>query len=103
VNYRVIVTPAADAEAMEAFHWYADRSLDAAEKWYAGLDRALNGLAVKPSRCPVSEEDSEVLDCEVRILLYGKRRGVYRIFFSISGDEVSVLRILHSSQGPIKP
>jgi plasmid stabilization system protein ParE len=75
VNYQVIVTPTADAEAMGAFRWYADRSMDAAEKWYAGLERALSSLAVKPTRCPVSEEDSEVLGCEVRILLYGKRRG----------------------------
>jgi plasmid stabilization system protein ParE len=103
VNYHLVVTPTADAEAMESFLWYAERSLDAAEKWYSGLDRAMKSLVVKPTRCPVSQEDSEQLGCEVRILLYGKRRGVYRIVFSISDDTVTVLRILHSAQGPIKP
>lgn len=101
--YHVVVTPTADAEAMESFLWCAERSLDAADTWYAGLDRALNSLAVNPTRCPVAQEDSEALGREVRILLYGKRRGVYRIVFSISDDTVSVLRILHSAQGPIKP
>ena len=101
MNYQVIVTPTADAEAMEAFRWYADRSLDAGEKWYAGLDHAINSLAVTPTRCPVSRQDSEALGCEVRFLLYGKRRGVYRILFSIDGDTVSVLRIRHRAQSPI--
>ena len=103
MNYDLVVTPNADAEAMESFLWYAERSLDAAEKWYSGLERALNSLVVKPTRCPISQEVSEALGCEVRILLYGKWRGVYRIVFSISEDTVSVLRILHSAQGLIKP
>jgi plasmid stabilization system protein ParE len=102
VNYRVIVTPTADAEAMEAFRWYADRSIDVADRWYAGLSRALAGLAEHADRSPVSEDDSDALGCETRILLYGRRRGVFRILYHISGDTVSVLRIRHSSQGPVK-
>jgi plasmid stabilization system protein ParE len=102
VNYNVIVTPTADAEAMDAFRWYAERSLDAGEKWYAGLEHTMNSLAVTPTPCPVSQDDSEALGCEVRTLLYGKRRSVFRILFSISGDAVTVLRIVHSAQGPIK-
>jgi plasmid stabilization system protein ParE len=102
VSYNLIVTPTADAEAMEAFRWYAEHSLDAAEKWYAGLNRAMDSLTEKPTRCPVSQEDSEALGCETRILLHGKRRGVYRILFSISGDTVWVLRIVHSARGPLK-
>jgi plasmid stabilization system protein ParE len=101
VRYRVIVTPTADAEAMEAFRWYAERSAAVAERWYAGLNRALANLAEKPARFPVSEEDSEALGCEARILLYGRRRGVFRILYHIRGDTVSVLRIRHSAQGPL--
>ena len=37
MTYNVIVTPTADAEAMEAVAWYAERSTDAAQRWYAGL------------------------------------------------------------------
>jgi plasmid stabilization system protein ParE len=103
VIYHVIVTPTAEAEALEAFRWYAARSRTAGERWYAGPQRALDGLAKNPGRCPVSEEDSEALGREVRLLLYGRRRGVYRILYAISGDIVRVLRIRHSARGPIEP
>lgn len=101
MNYRVIVTPTADAEAMEAFRWYAERSAAVAERWHAGLNRAIASLADNPSRFPVSEEDSEALGCETRLLLYGRRHGVYRILYTLAGDTVWVLRIRHSAQGPI--
>ena len=102
MTYNVIVTPTADAEAMEAVAWYADRSTDPAQQWHERLTRAINSLAKLPTRCPVSQEDSKALGCEVRLLLYGKRRGVYRILFSIVGDTVWILRIRHSALGPLK-
>ncbi len=101
MKYKVVVTPTADAEALKAFLWYAERSPEAAEKWYAGLYRAIDSLTGKPTRSPISREDSEALGCEVRILLHGKRRCVYRILFSIDGDTVWVLRIVHSARSPI--
>jgi plasmid stabilization system protein ParE len=103
VRYHVVVTPTADAEAMEAVEWYFERSADAAERWRSGLDRAIDSLAKLPTRCPVSRDDSATLGCEVRLLLYGKRRGVYRILFSIVGETVWILRIRHSALGPLKP
>ena len=101
MSYRVIVTPIADAEALEAFRWYAERSATAAERWYAGLNRAIVSLAEKPSRFPVSQEDSDALGCETRILLHGRRSGVFRILYHIEGDTVWVIRVRHSAQGPI--
>jgi plasmid stabilization system protein ParE len=101
MSYNVIVTPTADDEAMEAVRWYAERSPDAAQRWYDGLTRAISTLAKLPTRCPVSEHDSQALGCEVRILLYGKRRGVYRILFSIVNDTVWVLRIRHGTRGSL--
>ena len=67
-----------------------------------GTTRALNSPAKLPTRCPVSQEGSKALGCEVRHLLHGKRRGVYRILFSIVGDTVWILRIRHSALGPLK-
>ncbi len=103
MNYRVLVTPVADAEAMESFRWYAERSATIAERWYAGLNKAITSLAKNPGRFPVSEDDSAALGCEARILLYGRRRGVFRILYTITDDTVWVLRIRHSAQGPIDP
>jgi plasmid stabilization system protein ParE len=102
VSYRVIVTPTADAEAMASFRWYAERSEAVAAKWYDGLVGAIRGLGEHPERQPVSEEDSTALGCEARMLLYGRRRGVFRILYTIQGDTVWVLRIRHSAQGPIE-
>jgi len=59
VSYHVIVTPTADAESMEAVHWYAERFPDAAQRRHTGLTRAINSLAKTPIPCPVSQEDSE--------------------------------------------
>ena len=102
MSYRVIVTPTADAEAREAFDWYAERSPAAARRWYAGLAKAIASLAEGPERCPVAEDDSEVLGREVRLKLYGRRRGAYRILFVIRGAEVNVLRIRHTARGPLE-
>ena len=44
------------------------------------------------------DPDSEVYGEEVRVLLYGKRRGVYRVLFAIRGDTVHVLSVRHSAQ-----
>lgn len=103
MTYRVIITPTASDEAMETFRWYAERSPDAAQRWRDGFTRAIEGLAQLPTRCPVSLEDSRALGCDVRVLLHGKRRGVYRILFSIIEDTVWVLRIRHGARGPLKP
>lgn len=49
--------------------------------------------------CPVRQEAGE-LGFPARHLLYGKRRGVYRIIFDIREEErhVRVLRIWHGSR-----
>ncbi|WP_169979849.1 type II toxin-antitoxin system RelE/ParE family toxin [Tautonia rosea] len=103
MTYRVIVTRTADAEAMEALRWYAERSPAVARRWYQGLESALKTLESQPTRCPVSEDDSEALGREIRLRLYGRRHGVFKILFSIEGETVWVLRIRHSARGPIEP
>lgn len=99
MTYHVIVTRTADAEAMEAFRWYAERSPEVARRWYQSLERAMKTLETHPARHPVSEDDSEALGREVRIKLYGRRRGIFRILFAIEGETVWVLRIRHSARG----
>ncbi len=91
MNYDVLVTPTADAEAMESFDWYAQRSAAVAERWYAFLNKAIAGLAENPVRSHESDADSAHLGFEVRIL------------YTIRGDAVWVLRIRHSAQGPLDP
>ena len=55
-----------------------------------------------PERCPVAEDESDQLGITLRQLLYGRRRGVYRILFSIEGETVTLHYVRHSAQGPIE-
>jgi plasmid stabilization system protein ParE len=103
VKHRVVFTYRARADALEAFRWIAEQSPDAAARWYAGLDKAIAKLGENPERHPIAEEESELLGLTIRQMLYGRRRGVYRILFSIEGDSVVLHYVRHSARGPIEP
>jgi len=103
VKYRVVITARARADAVGAFRWIAERSPDAAARWYAGFQKAIAKLTDMPQRCPVAEDESEQLGITLRQMLYGRRRGVYRILFSVEGDTVTLHYVRHSAQGPIEP
>ena len=66
-------------------------------RWARGIRSKIATLRSSPQRCPV-DPDSEVYGEEVRVLLYGKRRGVRRVLFTIRGDTVYVLTVRHSAQ-----
>lgn len=102
-RYRIIIQPRARADAMESFRWLAERSPIAAARWYAGLRAAIAKLARNPELHPLAVEESERFGMAIRESHYGRRRGVYRIFFSIEDDEVSVLAIRHAARGPLEP
>ena len=101
-RYRVIIRPRADVEAMAAFRWIAERSPSAAARWLAGLREAVAKLAEAPERHPLAEDESEQFGIAIRQCLYGKRRGVYRILFTIDEDTISVLAIRHGAQDTIE-
>jgi plasmid stabilization system protein ParE len=61
VTYRVVFTARARADAVEQFQYLADRSPDAATRWYAGLDKAIAKLSALPERHPIAEDESEQL------------------------------------------
>ena len=48
-------------------------------------------------------DEAADLGVELRQLLYGKRRNVYRILFTIEGGTVNVLRIRHAAQDRLTP
>ena len=103
MKYRVVVTARARADALKAFLWLADQSPDVAERWYAGLEKAIGTLKTFPKRHSIAEDESEQLGVTVRQMLYGRRRGIYRVFFSVEGDTVTLHYVRHSAQGLIEP
>ena len=99
----MIVQPRADAEAITAFRWLAERSPATATRWLTGLEKAIAKLTEKPERHPLAVEESDRFGMEIRQCLYGKKRGVYRILFAIERDTISVLAIRHSAQDTMDP
>jgi len=100
--YRIVLQPEA-FEGMETAYEYIEQdSPERAHRWAAGLMDAIDSLKTFPERCPHAPEN-EFFPQEIRQLLYGKGRGVYRVLFTVSGDVVSVLHIRHSAQQTLEP
>jgi len=97
-KYRLIIQPPAFDDLDEAYQWISARAPEAAGRWFSGFVEALNSLTTSPDRCGLASENDAV-EPEIRQLLYGRRRGVYRVLFVITGDEVRVLHIRHAARG----
>jgi plasmid stabilization system protein ParE len=100
--HAVHLTARALREIEETLEWLAERSRAAALRWHGQLLEAVRSLENHPERCGLAPE-SEWFPGEIRQLLHGKRRGVYRILFEVRGNTVYVLRVRHSSQALLEP
>ncbi|MCM0589104.1 MAG: type II toxin-antitoxin system RelE/ParE family toxin [Gloeotrichia echinulata IR180] len=95
--FQVRTTKTADAEIETAYMWLRDYNPAYADQWFRGLMNAIASLQEKPRRCALALEN-EIFSEEVRQLLYGKSRNIYRILFTIRDETVYVLYVRHSSQ-----
>jgi plasmid stabilization system protein ParE len=96
-KYRLILQPPALDDLDAAYRWIHERAPDAADRWFNGFVEALNTLTEFPDRWGLAPENDAV-EPEVRQLLYGKRSGVYRALFTLTGQEVRVLHIRHGAR-----
>jgi plasmid stabilization system protein ParE len=95
--YRVIVTPNAEADLRQAYHFIQKDSPGAAVRWARGARRSIKSLLRNPERCPLAPEAAS-LNETIRELLYGRgNRGTYRILFVVDGAKVYVLHVRHGS------
>ncbi|MEH2198433.1 type II toxin-antitoxin system RelE/ParE family toxin [Nostoc sp.] len=65
--------------------------------WVNEINDAVASLDTFPARYALAAID-DAFEEEIRQLLYGKGRGVYRILFTIQNETVVVLRVLHSAR-----
>lgn len=100
--HSVHITARALREIDEGLEWLAARSRPAAARWNQQLQEAVRSLENNPERCGLAPEN-EWYPGELRQLLHGKRRGVYRILFEVRGDTVQILRVRHSAQALLEP
>src|SRR4051794_13397338 len=103
MKFRVIVQPPARIDIESAYIYNRDASSEAsANRWLDGLEAAIAKLETFPRRCGPARESAEFEE-EIRQLLYGKRRGTYRVLFVVRGDEVRILHVRHSARSALPP
>ena len=95
--HRVIIQPNVEAELDAAYRYRYAWAPQVAVRWFTGFVEAINSLAQLPERCPYAPENGHFPE-EIRQLLYGTRREVFRILFTIQGDTVYVLHVRHGAQ-----
>jgi plasmid stabilization system protein ParE len=100
MKYRIEISSVAESEFDQAALRLSQfTSPSQAKQWYLGLLGAIESLSQMPNRCALAREN-ENFSLEIRQLLYGKGRSLYRIIFTIiEGDGISTVRILHIRHG----
>jgi plasmid stabilization system protein ParE len=102
MTFRVETTPAAEQDADAILDWLLSQHAgDTGIRWFLALKDAIASLAESPERCPLAPETS-LFPFEVRHLLYGHTRHVYRILFTIEDKVVYILHIRHGRRQPLK-
>lgn len=97
MRFRVEITKSAEAELEELYLSVVERAPHQGATWFNGLVRAILTLERHPARCAVAPEGIDPIH-PVRVLPYGRKPHVYRVFFTI--DNVArTVRILHLRHG----
>jgi len=95
--YRVEISKNAETELEQLYLWVVGRAPQQGAKWFNGLERAILALDQHAERCPVAPESFDP-DRPVRVLSYGRRPHVYRIFFTVD-HTAKVVRVVHLRRG----
>lgn len=102
--FRVEISPEALGNLDEiAVHIQQHGGFESAERWFNGMLVAIRSLGEMPGRCPLADE-SDDLQTEVRLLLYGKRNRRYKVYFAIhhASATVRVFHIRHWARKPVE-
>jgi plasmid stabilization system protein ParE len=100
MTFQVEILPIAEKQIEQAYSWYRECNPEFADRWFRGLMNAVATLQEKPLRCPLAIEN-DVFSEDVRQLLYGKSKNIYRVLFAIRDTKVHILYVRHSAQAPL--
>jgi|SRR5450759_3453130 plasmid stabilization system protein ParE len=100
--FQVVFRPQAQSDIAAAVMWMARTSPAAAARWRTGLFRIVENLETNPALYSAADEAAD-LGLDLRELLFGRHRSVYRILFTIAGQTVNVLRVRHAAQDRLRP
>lgn len=97
----VLFTRKAEQAFVEAFNWYAERSVDAAGKWHAAVTAAVATLEHSADRCPAARErDRFSIDLRQHVFAVGAKP-THRLVFAIRNERVVVYAIRHLAQADL--
>ena len=104
--YEVLITNEAfnDLDLITGFI-ASQSSIEIARRWFAEMIGSIETLREMPSRCPLAPE-AEELECEVRLLLHGRKNRAYKIYFTIHQEtalsgSVRVFHVRHRAMRPL--
>ena len=95
--YRVDIARSAQADLEALYLWVVARARQQGAAWFNGLERAVRSLEQFPERCPVAPESIDP-GRPVRVLNYGRKPHVYRIFFTVD-HRARVVHVVHLRRG----
>ena len=102
--YQVGLASSAKADTNQIYDWVIERAPLRGPAWFEELIDCLYSLEELPYRCPLARE-AEIAKREIRCLLFGKRRNIYRILYEIDEacQTVWVLHIRHGALADLAP
>ena len=87
----LVVCSAAEGDYAEALSWDAERSVEAAERFDAQFDHALETIASDPERFP---------RCDDRHRFYLMRAFPYQVIYRPQDDHWVVIAVAHTARQP---
>jgi len=100
MSFEVEYTAHAQRELEDVYLWIKARAPLSAYRWRDELIAKVEALATDPERHRLAPE-SRRFPCEIRQLLFRKRRSQFRILFTITGHRVVILSVRHHSRRPL--
>ena len=102
--FTVVLRPRARTDITNNADWLeATQGLRAADRLRNGLrTTVIPALETDPHRYPQADEAAD-LGIDLRELLHGRDRRVYRVLFTIDGETVYVHRVRHATQDRLNP
>ena len=91
--YRIKIMPRAERDLTDIHRRIQVPTADAARIWYVGLRERIRSLSESPGGCPVTPENEQL-----RHLLYGNSRNLYRVIFRIL-EKSKLVEVLHIRHG----
>jgi toxin ParE1/3/4 len=97
--YAVELTRRAERDLIELYEFLCAKRSSDAQRWFKGLEKAIQKLELHPRRRPTAPE-SRTADRQLRQALYGNKPNICRVLYEIdeSRQTVRVLTIRHGAR-----